>query len=58
MIIQLKYNVAIQPVLSFGCSTVNIKSSHIKELEKTQGMLIKAALKLPKEVKILLYYGL
>ena len=24
------YNVAIQPVLSFGCATVNIKSSHIK----------------------------
>ena len=42
------YNVAIQPVLSFGCATVNIKSSHIKELEKTQGMLIKAALKLHK----------
>ena len=45
------YNVAIQPVLSFGCATVNIKSSHIKELEKTQGILIKAALKLPKRSK-------
>ena len=44
------YNVAIQPVLRI-CATVNIKSSHIKELEKTQGMLIKAALKLPKRSK-------
>ena len=35
------YNVAIQPVLSVGCATVNIKSFHTKELEKTQGMLIK-----------------
>ena len=43
------YNIAIQPVLSFGCATVNINSSHIKELEKTQGMLIKAALNLPKK---------
>ena len=45
------YNVAIQPVLSFGCATVNIMSSHIKELEKTQGILIKAALNLPKTSK-------
>ena len=44
-------NVAIQPVLSFGCATVKIKSSHINELEKTQGILIKAALNLTKKSK-------
>ena len=41
----------IKAVLSFGCATVNIKSSHISELEKTQGILIKAALNLPKRIK-------
>ena len=45
------YNVAIQPVLSFDCATVDIKSRHIKELEKTQGILIKTALKLHKRSK-------
>ena len=44
------YNVAIQSVLSFGGANVNIKS-RIKELEKTQGILIKAALNLAKRSK-------
>ena len=41
-------NKRVSSVLSFGCATVNIKSFHIKELEKMQRMLIKAALKLSK----------
>ena len=44
------YIYAIRPVLSFGGANVNIKS-RIKELEKTQEILIKAALNLPKRSK-------
>ena len=40
--------VAIQPVLVYGCATININPGAIKTLEKTQGRLVKSALGLPK----------
>lgn len=41
------FNVAIQPVLTYGCSALNISDKHMKYLEKAQCKLIKAALGLP-----------
>ena len=35
----------IKAVLSFGCATVNIKSSHISELEKTHKSSLKPSQK-------------
>ena len=40
--------VAIQPVLVYGCATINISLGAMKTLEKTQGRLVKSALGLPK----------
>ena len=40
--------VAIQPVLVYGCATINITPGAMKTLEKTQGRLVKSALGLPK----------
>ena len=42
------YKVAIQPILTYGCSAVNITDRSVKSLEKTQGILLKTALGLPK----------
>ena len=42
------YKVAIQPILTYGCSAINIAHRSVKSLEKTQGILLKAALGLPK----------
>ena len=41
-------SVAIQPILSYGCSTLNADRNVIKELDKTQAKLLKSALGLPK----------
>ena len=40
-------SVAIQPVLSYGCSTLNA-DRNVKELDKAQAKLLKSALGLPK----------
>ena len=42
------YKVAIQPILTYGCSAINITDRSVKSLEKTQGILLKTALGLPK----------
>ena len=42
------YKTAIQPILTYGCSTLNLKHTDINELEKVQASLIKTALGLPK----------
>ena len=42
------YKTAIQPILTYGCSTLNFKHTDINELEKAQAYLIKTALGLPK----------
>ena len=42
------YNVAIKPVLTYGCAAVGLFDKHVKELEKLQGSLIKTALGLSK----------
>ena len=41
------YKVTIQPILTYGCSAIN-KTHRSKSLEKTQGILLKTALGLPK----------
>ena len=41
------YNVGIQP-LTYGSSAINITYRSVKSLEKTQGVLLKTALGLPK----------
>ena len=40
--------VAIQPILTYCCSAINITHRSVKSLEKTQGILLKTALGLPK----------
>ena len=42
------YKTAIQPILTYGCSTLNLKHTDINELEKVRASLIKIALGLPK----------
>ena len=42
------YNVAIKPVLTYGCAAVGLFDKHVTELEKLQGSLIKTALGLSK----------
>ena len=42
------YKTAIQPILTYGCSTIKLKPNDIDELEKVQTSLIKAALGLSK----------
>ena len=42
------YNVAIKPVLTYGCAAVGLSDKHLTELEKLQGSLIKTALGLSK----------
>ena len=42
------YKTAIQPILTYGCSTIKLKPNNIDELEKVQASLIKAALGLSK----------
>ena len=41
-------SVAIQPILSYGCSTLNADRNVIEELDKAQAKLLKTALGLPK----------
>ena len=42
------YNTVIQPILTYGCSTLNLKHTDINELERVQASLTKSALGLPK----------
>ena len=42
------YKTAIQPILTYGCSNLNLTHNDISELEKVQASLIKTALGLPK----------
>ena len=42
------YKTAMQPILTYGCSTLNLKHTDRNELEKVQAFLIKTALGLPK----------
>ena len=37
------YKVAIQPILTYGCSAINITDRSVKSLEKSQGTLLKTA---------------
>ena len=48
-------SVAIQPMLSYGCSTLNA-DRNVKELAKAQAKLLKLALSLPKFVTTHLCY--
>ena len=41
-------SVAIQPILSYGCSTLNADRNIIKQQDKAQAKLLKSALGLPK----------
>ena len=45
------YNVAIRPVLTYGCAAIGLSDKHVTELEKLQGSLIKTALGLSKFCK-------
>ena len=42
------YKTVIQPILTYGFLTLNLKHTDINELEKVQASLIKTALGLPK----------
>ena len=42
------FNVAIQPILTYGCTTLNFTRSCVTELDKVQAKLLKSALCLPK----------
>ena len=42
------FNVAIQPILTYGCTTLNFTRSSVKELDKVQAKLLKSALGQPK----------
>ena len=42
------YNVAIKPVLTYGCAAIGLSDKHVTELEKLQGSLINTALGLSK----------
>ena len=42
------FNVAIQPILTYGCATLNFTRSSVTELDKVQAKLLKSALGLPK----------
>ena len=42
------YKTAIQPILTYSCSNLNLTHNDISELEKVQASLIKTALGLPK----------
>ena len=42
------YKVGIQPILTYGCSAVNIDHKSVKCMDRVHGMLIKTALSLPK----------
>ena len=42
------YKTAIQPILTYGCSTIKLKPNDIDEFEKVRASLIKAALGLSK----------
>ena len=41
-------NVAIQPILAYGCTTLNFTRSSVKELDRVQAKLLKSALGMPK----------
>ena len=41
----------IQPILTYGCSAVNIDHMSVKCMDRVKGMLIKTALGLPKNRK-------
>ena len=42
------YNLAIKPVLTYGCAAFGLSDKHVTELEKLRGSLIKTALGLSK----------
>ena len=42
------YKVAIQPILAYGCSILNVSTGIIPQLDKYQAKLIKSSLGLPK----------
>ena len=42
------YKVAMQPILTYGCSTLNVFPCIIDQLDKYQAKLIKFSLGLPK----------
>ena len=42
------YKVTIQPILTYGCSTLNVSPCLIDQLDKYQAKLIKSSLGLPK----------
>ena len=42
------FNVAIQPILTYGCTMLNFTRSSVTELDKVQAKLLKSVLGLPK----------
>ena len=42
------YKIAIQSLSTYGCAAISIDNRSVKSLEKTQGMLMKTALGIPK----------
>ena len=42
------YKVEIQPILTYGCAAISKDNRSVKSLEKTQGVLLKRALSIPK----------
>lgn len=42
------WNLAVRPVLMYGCATIFVDKTRLSELEKTQSLLIKTSLGLPK----------
>ena len=45
------YKVGCQPILTYGCSAVNIDHKSVKCMDSVQAMLIKTALGLPKNCR-------
>ena len=42
------FNVAIQPILTYDCTTLNFTRSSVKKLDELQAKILKSALGLPK----------
>ena len=45
------HNVAIKPVLTYGCAAVGLTDKHVTELEKIQGSLMKTAIEILQKYK-------
>ena len=48
ILLKIFWDVAIKPVLTYGCAAIGLSDKHVTELKKLQGLLIKTALGLSK----------